>query len=238
MDYNSYSNNQFGQRAYGVTMSYDQYLSRAFRWMAAGLLLTFAVACTVAYTNLFFLVQTLYLPLTIAELAMVFILSARINHLQVNTARMLFLGYAALNGLVMSIYFVMFNAKTLVMAFLASALYFGIMAVYGARTQRNLMGWGHMLQAGLIALLLCSVVGMLFGMGFMNSVVYSGIGLGLFMLITAWDVQMLQQRYQWASRDDAMLEKAAVFGALGLYLDFINIFLYVVRIFASSQRDN
>ena len=59
MDYNRYSDNLYGQSSYGVTMSYDQYLSRAFRWMAAGLLLTFAVACTVAYTNLFFMVQTL-----------------------------------------------------------------------------------------------------------------------------------------------------------------------------------
>ncbi len=239
MNNQGYSYNYNAQdTGYGMSLSYGQYLSRTFRWMAIGLMLTFAVACTVAYTNLIYMVYTLYLPLTLVELAMVFVLSARVNNLQVNTARMLFLGYSALNGLVMSIYFVMFDASTLVMAFLASALYFGIMAVYGAKTSHDMMGWGKMLTAGLISMLLCSFVGMLFGMGFMTSMLYSALGLGLFMLITARDVQMLQHSYQWFSNDAATLEKSAIYGALSLYLDFINIFLYVVRIVARNRSND
>lgn len=217
-------------------ITYGQYLSRTFRWMTAGLLLTFAVACTVAYTGLIYTVARLYLPLTIAELALVIVLGARVHHMQVNTARLCFLGYSALNGLVMSIYFTMFDMRSLVMAFLAAGLYFGIMAVYGLRTARDLSGWGSALRAGLIALLVCSVLGLLFGMGLMASLVYSAIGLGLFMLITARDTQMLERWYDYFSGDDAMLEKSAVYGALELYLDFINIFLYLVR-FMGRSRD-
>lgn len=232
MDQNySYQN----QPGLSVSMDFSQYVSRTFRWMGLGLLLTFATAATVAYTNLIYMVHSLFLPLTIAELVMVFVLSARVNKMQVGTARSLFLGYSVLNGLVMSIYFVMFNQSTLIMAFMASALYFGIMALYGHRTGRDLLSWGVGLRAGLIAMVVSSLIGLLFGMSFMTSMLYSGIGLGLFMLITARDVQMLQYNYQWFGRDDAMLEKSAIYGALSLYLDFINIFLYVLQMFARNQ---
>lgn len=238
MDNQGYSYQSNAQNTnYGMSLSYDQYLSRTFRWMTVGLLLTFAVAYTVAYTDLIYMVHTLYLPLTLVELVLVFIVSARVNSLSVNTARMMFLGYSALNGLVLSIYFVLFDMSTMVMAFLASAMYFGVMAVYGAKTSRDLMGWGTRLGAALLAMLVCSSVGLLFGMGFLNSMLYSAIGLGLFMLITARDVQMLQHSYQWFKKDAATLEKSAIYGALSLYLDFINVFLYVVRIFASRSDD-
>lgn len=220
------------------SLSYEQYLSRTFRWMAVGLLVSFGMACTVAYTNLFYMVQSLYLPLSIGELILVFALSAQVNRLQVNTARTLFLAYSALNGMVLSIYFVMFSARTLVMAFLASALYFGIMALYGHRTQRNLLSWSSRLSVALVAMLVCSVVGLLFHMSFLNSMLYSGLGLGLFLLITARDMQMLAANYQMFSRDSAMLEKSAVYGALSLYLDFINVFLYVLRFVAASRDDS
>lgn len=235
------NNEQFsynmGSRGYGVSLSYEQYVSRTFRWMAVGLLLTFATALTVPGTPLFGMVYSMYLPLTIAELALVFVLGARVNSLQVNTARMLFVGYSVLNGLVLSIYFAMFDVRTLTMAFLASALYFGIMAMYGAKSSRNLLSWGPALSAALLSLIICGFVGTLFRIGFMTGMMYSAIGLGLFMLITARDMQMMQYNYRWFARDDAMLEKSAVFTALQLYLDFINIFMYVLRMFARRDDD-
>lgn len=236
------NNEQFsynaGGRGCGAALSYGQYASRTYRWMAVGLLLTFATALTVPGTPLFMMAYRMYLPLTIAELAFVFILGAKVNTLQVNTARMLFVGYSILNGLVLSTYFVMFNVRTLTMAFLSAALYFGIMAIYGARSGDSMVGWGPALSAGLIALLVSGLVGSLFSMGFMTSVMYSAIGLGLFMLITARDIQMMQYNYRWFSRDDAMLEKSAIFTALQLYLDFINIFMYVLRMFARNDNNN
>jgi FtsH-binding integral membrane protein len=232
-DYNA---NVYSQTRAGL--SFSQYMSRTFRWMALGLLVTFAMSFVTAYTSLYYTAAMLYLPLTIAELVLVFVLSARVQKMQVGTARAVFLAYAALNGIVLSFYFVQFRASSLVLAFLSSALYFGIMAVYGMRTSRDLSGWGQKLMIALICMIAVSFVGMLLGMGFWMSLVYSAVGLGIFMLLTAYDTQKLQSYYRYYGADGAMLEKSAIFGALSLYLDFINIFLYVLRIFGASRRDN
>ena len=237
---NHYETNQNGAPYAQVEqgLSYSQYMGRTFRWMTLGLLVTFAMSFATAYTSLYYTAALLYLPLTIAELALVFILSARVQKMQVGTARAVFLAYAALNGMVLSFYFVQFKASSLVLAFLSSALYFGVMAVYGARTSRNLLSWGPKLLIALVCMLVVGFVGMLFGMSFWMSMVYSAVGLGIFMLLTAYDTQKLQAYYRYYSADGDMLEKSAIFGALSLYLDFINIFLYVLRFVGISRRDS
>lgn len=217
-------------------LSYNQYLARTFGWMAVGLFVTFAVAFATAFTSLIYTVAPMYLLLTIAELALVVILSARIQTMPVGTARAMFLVYSVVNGLMLSSYFVIFDLSSLVLAFLSSAVYFGIMAVYGARTGRDLSGWGRKLSFALIALILCGLVGMLFGMSFGAGLLYSGVGLAVFMLLTAYDTQKLQSFYYGFCRQDDMLEKSAIYGALGLYLDFINIFLRVVQMFGRRRN--
>ncbi|MCI2046520.1 MAG: Bax inhibitor-1/YccA family protein [Faecalibacterium sp.] len=226
----------YGQAAQGL--SYSQYLGRTFRWMTLGLLVTFAMSFATAYTSLYYTAAMLYLPLTVIELVLVFVLSARVQKMQVGTARALFLAYSALNGMVLSFYFVQFSASSLILAFLSSALYFGVMAVYGARTSRDLSGWGRKLMIALVCMIVVSLIGMLFGMGFFMSMLYSAIGLGIFMLLTAYDTQKIQSYYRYYSADGAMLEKSAIFSALSLYLDFINIFLYVLRFVGVSRRNN
>ena len=167
--------------------------------------------------------------LTIAELALVIVLSSRVQTMSVGAARAAFFGYALLNGMVLSYYFLVFSASTLIMALLATSLYFGLMAVYGTTTHKDLTGWGPRLMMALVAMIITGFVGMLFGFGFGGSVLYCGIGLVVFMLLTAYDTQKLQQMYSYYSADAEMAEKASIYGALTLYLDFINIFLYVVR---------
>ena len=130
------------------------------------------------------------------------------------------------------------SVGTLVMAFLATAVYFGLMAVYGTTTHKDLTGWGPRLMMGLVALIVTSLIGMLFGFGFGSSVLYCGIGLVLFMLLTAYDTQKLQQMYAYYAGDPELAEKASIYGALTLYLDFINIFLYVVRLLGNNRRRN
>ena len=179
MDYNNYD------RGYAEpAMTAADYMSRTYRWMACGLVLTFATAFVTAtsYTMLS-LVSSLYLVLTIAELALVFTLSARVQRMSIGTARALFLAYSVLNGMVLSFYFIAFSVGTLVMAFLSSAVYFGLMALYGRTTNRDLTGWGPKLMLGLIALMITSLIGGLFGFGFGGSLLYSGIGLVVFMQI-------------------------------------------------------
>ena len=233
MDYNNYD------RGYAEpSMNASDYMTRTYRWMASGLLITFAMAYITATTPLIYLVDSLYLVLTIAELALVFVLSSRVQNMSVDAARATFFGYALLNGMVLSYYFIVFSVSTLVMAFLATAVYFGLMAVYGTTTHKDLTGWGPRLMMGLVALIVTSLIGMLFGFGFGGSVLYCGIGLVLFMLLTAYDTQKLQQMYAYYAGDPELAEKASIYGALTLYLDFINIFLYVVRLLGNNRRRN
>ena len=233
MDYNNYD------RGYAEpSMNASDYMTRTYRWMASGLLITFAMAYITATTPLIYLVDSLYLVLTIAELALVFVLSSRVQNMSVDAARAMFFGYALLNGMVLSYYFIVFSVGTLVMAFLATAVYFGLMAVYGTTTHKDLTGWGPRLMMGLVALIVTSLIGMLFGFGFGGSVLYCGIGLVLFMLLTAYDTQKLQQMYAYYAGDPELAEKASIYGALTLYLDFINIFLYVVRLLGNNRRRN
>ena len=233
MDYNNYD------RGYAEpSMNASDYMTRTYRWMASGLLITFAMAYITATTQLIYLVDSLYLVLTIAELALVFVLSSRVQNMSVDAARATFFGYALLNGMVLSYYFIVFSVGTLVMAFLATAVYFGLMAVYGTTTHKDLTGWGPRLMMGLVALIVTSLIGMLFGFGFGSSVFYCGIGLVLFMLLTAYDTQKLQQMYAYYAGDPELAEKASIYGALTLYLDFINIFLYVVRLLGNNRRRN
>ena len=188
MSYNNYN------RGYAEpTMTSADYMTRTYRWMALGLLITFAAAFVTATTPLFYVVNSLYLLFTIAELALVFVLSARVQNMSVGAARGVFLGYALLNGMVLSYYFLAFDLGTLVLAFLATSLYFGLMAVYGTTTHKDLSGWGPKLMMALFALIITGFVGLLFGMGFMSTVLYSGIGLVVFMLLTAYDTQKLSQ---------------------------------------------
>ena len=231
MDYNNYD------RGYAEpSMNASDYMTRTYRWMASGLLITFAMAYITATTPLIYLVDSLYFVLTIAELALVFVLSSRVQNMSVDAARATFFGYALLNGMVLSYYFIAFSVGTLVMAFLATAVYFGLMAVYGTTTHKDLTGWGPRLMMALIAMIITGFVGMLFGFGFGSSVLYCGIGLVLFMLLTAYDTQKLQQMYAYYAGDPELAEKASIYGALTLYLDFINIFLYVVRLMGNNRR--
>ena len=220
----------------------NEFMTKTFSWMCAGLLATFAVALATAVSGAWVVLSAtgLIWLLLIAELVMVIVLSARVTKLQPGTATGLFFGYAVLNGVNLSTIFVAYNIPTLVLAFLIGALYFGIMAVYGWRTENSLASWGPKLMGGLVTLLIVGAIGGLlslfgvFSFGLLD-VVYCAIALLLFMGLTAYDTQMLKHHYAYFGGDAAMLHKASIIGALNLYLDFINIFLYVLRLLGRNQ---
>lgn len=230
--YQNYNDISYAESPFGTL---SQYMTKTFGWMFAGLLVTFAVGIGTVTSGLVWLFAStgLIFLTAIAELVMVFVLSARITHIQPGTATGLFFGYAVLNGVNLSTIFLVYDVGSLVLAFLVGAVYFGVMAVYGATTRRDLTGWGPKLFAGLIAMLVCSLVGnlfALFGMRFgVMDLVLCAIGLLIFMGLTAYDTQMLKHHYAYFGGDAAMLHKASIIGALNLYLDFINIFLYILR---------
>ena len=239
--FNRYENISYAESPFGTL---NQFVSKTFGWMFAGLLVTFAAAIGTVSTGAFVMLFNtgLVFALTIAELILVMVLSARITKLQPSTATAMFFVYAVLNGVNLSVYFIAYDLGTLILAFLVGAVYFGVMAVYGANTQRDLLGWAPKLMGGLVALIVTALVGGLFGLlfgisfGFLD-VVYCGLAVLLFMGMTAYDTQMLKHHYAYFGGDAAMLQKASIFGALNLYLDFINIFLYIVRILGRN-RDN
>ena len=239
--FNRYENISYAESPFGTL---NQFVAKTFGWMFAGLLVTFAAAVGTVSTGVFVMLFNtgLVFALTIAELILVLVLSARITKLQPSTATAMFFVYAVLNGINLSVYFIAYDLSTLILAFLVGAVYFGVMAVYGANTQRDLLGWAPKLMGGLVALIVTALVGGLFGLlfgisfGFLD-VVYCGLSVLLFMGMTAYDTQMLKHHYAYFGGDAAMLQKASIFGALNLYLDFINNFLYIVRILGRN-RDN
>ena len=236
----NYSNISYVESPFGTL---SEFMSKSFGWMFAGLLVTFAVGIGAVMTGLIYpLINSgLFILTSIAELVLVFTLSARVQKLQPSTATGIFFGYAVLNGLNLSAIFLVYDYGSLILAFLVGAVYFGVMAVYGATTNRSLVGWGPKLMGGLIAMIICSLVGSLFSLfGFsfgFGDLLLCAVGLFLFMGLTAYDTQMLKHHYAYFGGDAAMLHKASIIGALNLYLDFINIFLYVVRLLG-RRRDS
>lgn len=236
----NYSNISYAESPFGTL---SEFMSKSFGWMFAGLLVTFGVGMGAVASGLIFPIinSGLFIFTSIAELVMVFVLSARVQKLQPSTATALFFGYAVLNGINLSSIFLVYDYGTLILAFLVGAVYFGVMAVYGNVTDRDLTGWGPKLMGGLVALIVCALVGGLlsmFGLNFgIADLLLCAVGLLIFMGLTAYDTQMLKYYYSYFGGDAAMLHKASIIGALNLYLDFINIFLYIVRMLGRRNND-
>lgn len=236
----NYSNISYAESPFGTL---SEFMSKSFGWMFAGLLVTFGVGIGAVASGLIFPIinSGLFIFTSIAELVMVFVLSARVQKLQPSTATALFFGYAVLNGINLSSIFLVYDYGTLILAFLVGAVYFGVMAVYGNVTDRDLTGWGPKLMGGLVALIVCALMGSLlsmFGLNFgIADLLFCAVGLLIFMGLTAYDTQMLKYYYSYFGGDAAMLHKASIIGALNLYLDFINIFLYIVRMLGRRNND-
>lgn len=236
----NYSNISYAESPFGTL---SEFMSKNFGWMFAGLLVTFGVGIGAVASGLIFPIinSGLFIFTSIAELVMVFVLSARVQKLQPSTATALFFGYAVLNGINLSSIFLVYDYGTLILAFLVGAVYFGVMAVYGNVTDRDLTGWGPKLMGGLVALIVCALMGSLlsmFGLNFgIADLLLCAVGLLIFMGLTAYDTQMLKYYYSYFGGDAAMLHKASIIGALNLYLDFINIFLYIVRMLGRRNND-
>lgn len=236
----NYSNISYAESPFGTL---SEFMSKSFGWMFAGLLVTFGVGIGAVASGLIFPIinSGLFIFTSIAELVMVFVLSARVQKLQPSTATALFFGYAVLNGINLSSIFLAYDYGTLILAFLVGAVYFGVMAVYGNVTDRDLTGWGPKLMGGLVALIVCALMGSLlsmFGLNFgIADLLLCAVGLLFFMGLTAYDTQMLKYYYSYFGGDAAMLHKASIIGALNLYLDFINIFLYIVRMLGRRNND-
>lgn len=218
--------------------SLQSHMTKTFLWMFAGLAVTFGVAFYInSNTRLMYEIYSssyLWIIMMIAQFGVVIALAARITKMKPMTARILFFAYAALTGVTFSVLGIAYSVGTIGLAFAMAALYFGSLAVIGFTTKRDLSKIGTIAIAALFAMIVYSFITMIFGLS-MNIFVYSIIGLVVFAGLTAWDVQKMKKLYYAYEGDEQMLNNLSIYSAFELYLDFINIFLYILRILGNNR---
>jgi len=213
------------------------FLSKVYGWMFLGLLLTAGTAVVVASSPA--LIETLILNrilfwiLLFGQLGLVFYLSARVDKVSPVTAAGLFLLYSAMVGVTSSVIFLIYTGASIVSAFVIAAGMFGAMAVFGTFTKRSLAGVGQFMFMGLIGLLIAMVVS-IFWFNDVLMFVINVIGVVVFTGLTAWDAQRLKQMA--VVLPDGRVGSYAVVGALSLYLDFINLFFFILRLMGGRRN--
>ena len=216
-----------------------RFFSQVYGWMAAGLGLTGGVALfastSPALMEFVFGTRFVFLGLIIAELVLVGFLSARIFSWSRNQVQASFIAYAVLNGVTMSCIFLAYTSSSIASTFFVAGGTFGVMSLYGYFTKQDLSGWGKLLSMALIGLVLAMVVNLFWQNSVMQTVT-SFIGVLLFIALTAYDTQKLKEMaLLGVTEGDEVSDKASILGALTLYLDFINLFLFLLRIFGSRR---
>ena len=235
MDYEP-MNQSYGAGAYGQ-QTLGSYVAKTYLWMFAGLMLTFGIAMAGYATGaVFYVFQIPYMLfiLTGVEFLTVVVMSARANKISVGAARGMFLFYSALNGVVFSAYFLLFDLSSMILVFGATALFFGIMALLGYVLKLDFSKIRPFMFGGLLFLAAFWLLSMFINLSQFELIVCA-IGIFLFLGYTAYDTHKIKESYEVFSQDDTMLAKASIFSALELYLDFINLFVYLLRVLGRSK---
>ncbi|MBV8751258.1 MAG: Bax inhibitor-1/YccA family protein [Hyphomicrobiales bacterium] len=229
-----------GRAAVAVDEGLRAYMLRVYNYMAIGVALT-GVAAFVTYQMVLSdpgLQQTLfggplYFVLLFVPLGLVFFLSFRIQTLQPATARMLFFVYAAILGVSLTPIFIIYTGASIARVFFISAASFGALSLYGYTTQRDLSAIGSFCVMGLFGIILASLVGLFFPSPGLTWVI-SVVGVLVFAGLTAWDTQSIKEMYS-VNDDGTIAGRKAIMGALRLYLDFINLFLMLLRLMGDRR---
>lgn len=232
------SNQNFSQKELDVSHSISVYLTKVYNWMAIALLITGVTAYFTADSEqliqLIFGNKILFYGLLIGEIALVSFISARINKLTTSTAISLYILYSILNGLTLSFIFMAYTSASISSTFLITAGTFGAMSFFGYVTKKDLTKIGNIAFMALIGIIIASVVNF-FMQSSLMSLVISYLGVLIFVALTAYDTQKLKRIAMNGFENEESMEKSAILGALTLYLDFINLFLFLLRIFGSRK---
>ncbi len=220
----------FEARMAGESMG--RYTAKTFGWMFAGLLVTFLVAVGSVMTGA--IAYLLYVPywfyaLLIAEVAVVIFLSARIEKMSVGMARAMFFLYAVLNGIVFGIYPLIYGVEVLWLVFGVTAVFFGVMALIGWFGNINFSVLRPFMIGGLVFLMVFWILSMFINLTAFETAICT-LGIFLFLVFTAYDTKKIQAYYLYYGQSPDMAAKASIFAALQLYLDFINLFIYLLRV--------
>jgi FtsH-binding integral membrane protein len=210
--------------------------------MAIGLALTGAVAYgaySLAMSNEA-VAQALYVSplkwvIMLAPLAFVFGLSAMVNRMQPATARLVFLAFAAVMGLSMSSIFLVFTGTSIAQTFFITAASFGALSLWGYTTKRDISGWGSFLFMGLIGIIIAMIVNIFLGSPAVQFAI-STLGVLIFAGLTAYDTQRLKNTYDIVAGDQVAAGRASIIGALQLYLDFINLFMFLLQFMGNNRN--
>jgi len=232
-----YENNQIYSDSRSLEIT-NTFFRKVYLWMTAGLgataLAAFFMLSSQSAMQLIFGNRMLFYGLIIAELGLVFTMSAAINRISAMTATLMFLGYSVLNGVTFAAIFLIYTNSSIVSAFLVTSGTFAAMSMYGYATKRDLTGFGSFLFMGLVGLIIASVVNI-----FLHSeMIYwitSYVGVFIFVGLTAYDTQKIKEIGQNGFASEQDRHKAAILGALRLYLDFINLFLMLLRIMGDRR---
>ncbi len=218
----------------------NEFVRSVYNWMALGLGLTGLVAYYVSHSpgimNLIYSNPLLLILLMIGELGLVFAISGMVNRMSAGTATSLFVIYSVLNGVTFSFIFLVYTSTSIVSTFFICAGTFVACSIYGWSTKKDLTSLGGFFMMGLIGIIIASLVNMFIRSSAMAMII-SYIGVFVFVGLTAYDTQKLKNMAltQPAGLDAAVVRKGAILGALSLYLDFINLFLMLLRIFGQGR---
>ena len=240
------NNNEIFPQGYSTAMqaenelSLSNYIARVMRRvygkMSLGLLTTaltsFAVLSSPSIMSMLFSHQAVFWVLMAVELGLVIAISAAINKLSTATATALFYLYSVVNGVVLTPIFMVYTMSSIGFTFLITSLTFGAMTIFGYVTKQDLTKFGAILFMGLIGLIICSLVNIFLQSSALEWGI-SIVGVLIFVGLTAWDTQKIKEMASMA--DQSQVGKVATLGALSLYLDFINLFLYLLRFFGSRD---
>ncbi|MFP6744682.1 MAG: Bax inhibitor-1/YccA family protein [Alphaproteobacteria bacterium] len=212
------------------------YMLRVYNYMASALALTgivaFATANTPVLMNAIFGTPLMWVVI-LAPLGMVMFLSAKIQTMSATAAQAAFWIFSVLMGMSLASIFVIYTGTSIARVFFITAGVFGAMSLYGYTTKRDLTGWGSFLFMGLIGIILASIVNWFLQSSALEFAI-SVIGVLVFVGLTAYDTQKIKERYA-ASDSASVMSKKAIMGALNLYLDFINLFLMLLRLFGNRN---
>ena len=217
-----------------VAIAENSLIRQVYAWMGGGLLVTALLAMVTISSPVMLKVifgnRLVFYGLVFGELGLVVAISAAINRLSASAASLLFILYAALNGITMSVIFAVYTAESIASTFVVTAATFGTMSAYGYLTRRDLTGWGSFLFMGLIGVVIASLVN-IFTRSSAASWVISAVGVIVFTGLAAYDTWKIKAM----ARAGAEGRKPAILGALTLYLDFINMFLMLLRLLGNRR---
>ncbi len=224
--------------AEGRRVAMPALMRKVYTWMAMALAITgitaYGVATTPALVQTIFSNQLLFWGLLIAEVGLVIYLSARLHKLSLSTATLLFILYSVINGVTLSSIFLVFSMGSIAQTFFICAGTFAVMSFYGAVTKTDLSSIGKLLFMGLIGLIIATVVNLFMKSSGLDMII-SYAGVLIFVGLTAWDTQKIKLMLSQADYMDESAQKLALIGALSLYLDFINLFIYLLRILGNNR---